>query len=123
MAEKSFSEKVAEVVRAIPPGTTLSYGTVAMFAGRPGAPRAALRALGSTPGLPWWRVIRSDGTMAEQVAAEQGKKLAAEGAVIVGRRVHPPGTTLAAKPSLISKAAVRRAVAKKPAAKTPAKKK
>ena len=82
-----FEAKVAKVVKAIPRGQTFSYARVALFANKPGAARAVVRAMGAAKGLPWWRVIRSDGTMAPQVAVEQSRKLRAEGVEVKGRRV------------------------------------
>jgi len=83
----TFDEEVARVVRAIPVGEVLSYGDVAKRAGAPLAARAVARSLGRSGGLPWWRVIRSDGTLAEAVAGEQARLLRAEGVRVVGRRV------------------------------------
>ena len=82
-----FERTVRRVVKAIPRGKTLSYGQVALFANKPGRARAVVRALHTLKGIPWWRVIRSDGTMAPQVAIDQGRRLRAEGATVKGRRV------------------------------------
>jgi methylated-DNA-protein-cysteine methyltransferase-like protein len=85
-----FEKQVAKVVRAIPKGKTLSYAGVALRANRPEGSRSVVRALRNLRDIPWWRVIRSDGTMAEQVAAEQSKRLRREGLQITGRRVKAP---------------------------------
>ncbi len=84
-----FQRKVAEVVDRIPLGTVLGYGEVAMLAGRPGGARAVVRALQSAAlrELPWWRVVRSDRTLAEQVAPDQARLLRAEGLTIEGLRI------------------------------------
>jgi O-6-methylguanine DNA methyltransferase len=74
-----FQKKVARVVKRIPRGTTLSYGEVALRAGKPGAARAVVAALNAVDGLPWWRVARHDGTLAPQVAREQSTLLREEG--------------------------------------------
>lgn len=74
----AFQKKVARIVARIPRGTTLSYGEVALRAGKPGAPRAVLSALRSLD-VPWWRVARFDGTLAPQVAHEQATLLKQEG--------------------------------------------
>jgi methylated-DNA-protein-cysteine methyltransferase related protein len=79
----SFVKKVEKIVRSIPRGRTLSYSEVALRAGKPRGARAVVRALHVLDDVPWWRVIRADGTLARQVAYEQGQLLAAEGA---GRR-------------------------------------
>lgn len=74
-----FQRAVAKVVRRIPRGTTLSYGEVALRSGRPGAPRAVVAALRALVDVPWWRVARSDGKLAPQVAHEQAELLRCEG--------------------------------------------
>lgn len=82
-----FDRAVRRVVSAIPPGTVLGYGEVAMLAGRPGGARAVVRALYRLSNVPWWRVVRSDRTLAPEIAARQAKRLRAEGVRIEGRRI------------------------------------
>ena len=82
-----FEVAVADLVRSIPRGKTMSYGDVALWLGKPGGARAVVRALYATRGLPWWRVLRSDSTLAPEVAAEQARRLRAEGLTVRGRRV------------------------------------
>ncbi len=74
-----FLRAVRRVVRGIPRGTTLSYGEVALRAGKPGAPRAVVAALHRLTDVPWWRVARHDGTLAPQVAHQQAVLLKQEG--------------------------------------------
>lgn len=52
------------MVRAIPPGSTLSYKEVAHRAGKPNAARAVASLMSKNyhPDIPCHRVIRSDGT-------------------------------------------------------------
>jgi methylated-DNA-protein-cysteine methyltransferase related protein len=76
---------VAEVldrIRSIPPGKVAAYGDVT-----PGAPRHAGRVLSQThePDLPWWRVVRADGTLAK--GYRQKELLRAEGVRFRGNRV------------------------------------
>ena len=55
-----------EAVRALPPGTTASYGDVARMIGKPGAARAVGGAVGRCPiglAIPCHRVIAGDGTL------------------------------------------------------------
>lgn len=66
-------------MRAIPRGSVVGYGEVARRAGKPGAARLAVRALHRLDDVPWWRVARSDGTLAPQVAFEQEQLLRCEG--------------------------------------------
>ena len=82
-----FTLRVAEVVRSIPKGSVLSYGEVARRAGKPRGARAVATALRHLHGVPWLRVVRSDRTLAELVADEQGQLLRAEGHRIEGRRI------------------------------------
>lgn len=79
-----FSETVFRAVRAIPRGQVRSYAQVALYAGRPGAARGVGHELTGLSeqrqrDVPWWRVIRSDGTLAPLVAHEQAQRLRAEG--------------------------------------------
>ncbi|WP_426753742.1 MGMT family protein [Myxococcus sp. Y35] len=85
-----FSKAVWQAVRAIPRGQVRSYAQVALYAGRPGAARGVGREMATLPHqpdvpLPWWRVIRSDGTLAPQVAHEQARRLRAEGVEVAQR--------------------------------------
>jgi methylated-DNA-protein-cysteine methyltransferase related protein len=74
-------EAIFDRVRRVPPGYVTTYGDLS-----PGAPRHAGRALSRMPpGLPWWRVVRSDGTWPK--GAEQRARLLEEGVPIRGRRV------------------------------------
>jgi methylated-DNA-protein-cysteine methyltransferase-like protein len=74
----AFQKKVARVVRRIPRGTTISYGEVALRAGKPRGARGVVSALRNLD-VPWWRVARHDGTLAPQVAHEQANLLRQEG--------------------------------------------
>jgi methylated-DNA-protein-cysteine methyltransferase related protein len=68
-------------VRRVPPGFVTTYGDLC-----PGAPRHAGRVLSeSLAKLPWWRVVRSDGTWPK--GEEQRRRLLSEDVPIRGRRV------------------------------------
>ena len=82
-----FDVAVARVVKAISRGSVLSYSQVALRAGKPGAARAVVRALHRLTGIPWWRVIRADGTLALEIAAKQAPLLVREGVPVRGRKV------------------------------------
>ena len=59
-----FTATVLSRVRRIPYGHVLTYGDVAAQAGRPRAARgvgSALRGLGETSDVPWWRVVNGRG--------------------------------------------------------------
>jgi methylated-DNA-protein-cysteine methyltransferase related protein len=74
--------EVLERVRAIPAGFVRTYGDVS-----PGAPRFAGAVLFEChePDLPWWRVVRADGSLAK--GADQRRRLRAEGVPFRGERV------------------------------------
>ena len=59
-----FQLRVAEILNSTGPGQTLSYGEVALLAGRPGAARAVGQAVKANPILilvPCHRVVAADG--------------------------------------------------------------
>lgn len=60
---KTFTEKVKEVVAKIPKGKVMTYKEVAIKAGNPGASRAVgtIMAGNYDPKVPCHRVIRTDG--------------------------------------------------------------
>jgi methylated-DNA-protein-cysteine methyltransferase-like protein len=78
---------VARVVKSIPKGHVSSYSQVAARAGQPRRARAVVRALKKLSGVPWWRVIRADGTIAPEMVGEQDRRLRAEGVSLQGRRI------------------------------------
>ena len=66
-AGDDYSEAVLDVVAAIPPGRVLSYGDVAEYLADD-HPRGGARAVGRVlatrgSGVPWWRVLRADGSV------------------------------------------------------------
>ena len=80
-------ERVLACVELIPSGRVMSYKDVAEFIGIAGA-RHVGRVLAYDGGtVNWHRVLRSDGTCAEHLRAEQLARLAAEGVPIRGQRV------------------------------------
>jgi Predicted methylated DNA-protein cysteine methyltransferase len=57
-----YVERVLQVVERIPPGRVMSYGDIAEYVGE-GGPRQVGRVMALWGGgVPWWRVIRSDGS-------------------------------------------------------------
>lgn len=69
-------------MREIPPGFVRTYGDVS-----PGSPRFAGAVLFECdePDLPWWRVVRADGSLAK--GDRQRKRLEIEGVPFRGNRV------------------------------------
>jgi alkylated DNA nucleotide flippase Atl1 len=79
-------EAVFDVVERIPPGRVSTYGAIGRLIGI--GPRRVARALSSGGGsVPWFRVVRADGTAAEPVRVEQLSLLAAEGVPVRSGRV------------------------------------
>lgn len=57
-----FAERVLSLVERIPPGKVMSYGDVAAYL-EEGGPRQVGRVMAIWGGgVPWWRVVHSDGT-------------------------------------------------------------
>ena len=69
-------------VRAIPPGFVRAYGDIV-----PGAPRFAGAVLhdADEPDLPWWRVVRADGSREEWTADNRHIVTRADGSQTVTR--------------------------------------
>jgi alkylated DNA nucleotide flippase Atl1 len=79
---RTHALEVMARVREIPPGFVRTYGDVS-----PGSPRFAGAVLFDCddPDLPWWRVVRADGSLAK--GARQRRHLVAEGVPFRGERV------------------------------------
>jgi alkylated DNA nucleotide flippase Atl1 len=79
-------EAVFDVVERIPPGRVSSYGAIGRIVGV--GPRRVARALSAGGGaVPWYRVLRADGTAADPVRVRQLEMLAGEGVPIRNGRV------------------------------------
>jgi methylated-DNA-protein-cysteine methyltransferase-like protein len=84
---------ILAAVRALAAGEVAGYGEVARRAGLPGCARlvAKVLAAGDEPGLPWHRVLRSDGRVAfpagSEAFDEQVQRLRAEGVRVESGRV------------------------------------
>lgn len=87
--KRSFEEEVIAAVKRLRTGDVASYGEIAQEAGFPGAARAVGNVLSGAEGLPWWRVIRADGSLAAHNIEEQARLLRAEGVHVVEGRVRP----------------------------------
>ena len=79
--------RILAAVRRVPAGCTASYGEIARRAGLPKRARLVAKILSTNddPDLPWWRVVRADGSLAK--ANRQRALLAAEGVPFRGERV------------------------------------
>lgn len=84
--------RIYETVAAIPPGRVASYAEVARRAGLPRAARLVGRALAECPHeVPWHRVVNASGRISlppgSAAAAEQQRRLAAEGVPVSAGRI------------------------------------
>jgi alkylated DNA nucleotide flippase Atl1 len=85
--ESGFARQVLACVESIPAGRVMSYGDVAEYAGLRSA-RTVGRVLAADGGtVPWHRVVRADGSLADHLYTEQRQRLLAEGIRFRGDRV------------------------------------
>lgn len=94
-----FRAAVWEATRCIPRGKVLNYGGLAALLGRPRAARQVGYALAALrpedahgpEAVPWWRVLRKDGSIALQGSPERGERQAAllreDGVAVLDHRV------------------------------------
>ncbi|MFJ8229342.1 MGMT family protein [Streptomyces sp. NPDC094448] len=58
-----YAERVLDAAERIPPGRVMTYGDIAEWLGE-GGPRQVGRVMALFGGaVPWWRVVRADGTV------------------------------------------------------------
>jgi len=98
-SQGEFDKAIWKVVSGIAPGHVMSYGAVARIAGFPRHARMVSKAMcrSATP-LPWYRVVRTDQTIAFEVGSKSYKKqkglLQKEGVRIVNGKVIPLKSTV-----------------------------
>ena len=90
--KEHFDHNVWDVVSAIPPGQVMGYGEVAKAAGFPRYSRMVSAAMGRCPHeLPWFRVVRSNRTLAFEYGSEsyreQAELLKLEGVQFDGTKI------------------------------------
>ena len=84
---EAYVETVLRLVEQVPAGRVTTYGDLAEAVGR-GGPRQVGQVLATWGGgVPWWRVVRADGSPARGHQAEALRRLAAEGTPLRGPRV------------------------------------
>ena len=114
--------QILQAVRALAEGEVAGYGEVARRAGLPGNARLVAKVLsaGDEPGLPWHRVLRSDGRVAfpagSQGFDEQVQRLRAEGVQVESGRVRGQRAAPTLDELLWAPPEPRRAAPAKPAA-------
>jgi alkylated DNA nucleotide flippase Atl1 len=84
---EQLAHRILACVESIPPGRVMTYGDVAEFVGASSA-RIVGRVLALDDGsVPWHRVLRADGSLAEHIYTEQRQRLLSEGVRFKGDRV------------------------------------
>ena len=85
--DDDLARRILACVESIPAGCVMSYGDIAEYVGAPSA-RIVGRVLALDDGsVPWHRVMRADGSLAEHLHTEQRQRLLAEGVRFRGDRV------------------------------------
>jgi alkylated DNA nucleotide flippase Atl1 len=85
--DDGLAQRILACIESIPSGRVMTYGDVAEYAGAP-SPRIVGRVLALDHGtVPWHRVLRADGSLAEHLYTEQRQRLLAEGVRFRGDRV------------------------------------
>jgi methylated-DNA-protein-cysteine methyltransferase related protein len=84
---EALATRILACIESIPSGRVMTYGDVAEFVGA-SSPRIVGRVLALDDGsVPWHRVLRANGTLAEHLYTEQRQRLLAEGVRFNGDRV------------------------------------
>ena len=94
VSQQKFDAAIWKVVASILPGRVMGYGEVARAAGYPRHARMVSKAMSRSPTpLPWYRVVRSDRTLAFEVGSDAYKKqkglLEQEGVQFINGKVVP----------------------------------
>ena len=90
--ETEFHARVRAVLLRLDPGEVVTYGEVAEEAGSPNGARAVGQFLSRADGVPWWRVVMSNGQLAPGKEPEQARLLEREGVTTRNGRVVRSGT-------------------------------
>jgi methylated-DNA-protein-cysteine methyltransferase related protein len=83
----ALAQRILACVESIPAGRVMTYGDVAEYVGA-SSPRIVGRVLAVDDGsVPWHRVMRANGTLAEHLYTEQRQRLLSEGVRFRGDKV------------------------------------
>jgi alkylated DNA nucleotide flippase Atl1 len=84
---EEYVESVLRVVESIPVGRVMAYGAIAEVVGV-GGPRQVGRVMAEYGGgVPWWRVVRADGTLPESHRHRARERYLGEGTPLVRDRI------------------------------------
>ena len=87
--DEAYVEAVLDLVEQVPPGRATTYGALADAIGV-GGPRLIGRVMSQYgAGVPWWRVVRADGSTQDFLVASAAKHWRAEAMPL---RERPDGT-------------------------------
>jgi len=92
--QEQFDQAIWKVVSSIPPGRVMGYGEVARAAGYPRHARMVSKAMSrSDSPLPWYRVVRSNRTLAFDIGSKPYQRqkglLEQEGVQVIKGKVIP----------------------------------
>jgi alkylated DNA nucleotide flippase Atl1 len=97
---EDYVEDVLAVVESIPTGRVTTYGTIAAALGRYGARRVGNVMAQHGAAVPWWRVVRADGSLppsheenARPHYLDEGTPLRPSGAIDMREAFWEPGET------------------------------
>ena len=77
-AQEEYVERVLSLVERIPDGRVTTYGAIAAVVG--GGPRQVGSVMAHHGGpVPWWRVVRADGSLPSSHGAEARERYTEEG--------------------------------------------
>ncbi|MBC9226431.1 cysteine methyltransferase [Aeromicrobium sp. 636] len=85
--DESFTEAVLEVVEQIPSGSVATFGLIAERLGRGGARQVGRVMSLEGHGVPWWRVVRADGTLPPHLVVDAQEHWRDEGTPVRNGRV------------------------------------
>ncbi len=84
---EAYVESVLRVVESIPVGRVMAYGAIAEVVGT-GGPRQVGKVMSEYGGgVPWWRVVRADGTLPAPHRRRARERYLAEGTPLVRERI------------------------------------
>ncbi len=87
--DEEFVERVLALVESIPVSRVLSYGRIAEHLAAGFGPRYVGRVMSlEGSAVPWWRVVRADGTIAGPLMAEAQTHWLEESTPVLRGRVH-----------------------------------
>ena len=87
MSPDDVAARVLACVESIPPGRVMTYGDVAEYVGIRSARQVGRVLALDSADVPWHRVLRADGSLAEHLFSEQRQRLLSEGVRFRGDRV------------------------------------